>query len=240
MTKASGVKPGLWESPSYGRAGGDRNVCPTGSYVTDIMAFHGQGSYTNAFNMWCYNPDTHEVTRLWKSPTCGKRDRPKVGNVFLDGLNAIVIGLGAIVAIVPGFQAIGATMVAGGVASLAAQGAGIAASQREVLRPGYGRALYDYKYLAAPAGVYKWEINPKENDGIHGLNMHGLQGSMLGWAGGDGGYRVGPGGPRRSVAPLKAKTGTCPLGKVVVGVEASCGDRVDGMKFLCDVPRHGT
>lgn len=236
MTKGTKVKPGKWTSKTYGNMDKPmRGQCPEGAYLTDVMAFYGQGEHTNALQGWCYNPTTKKVNRLFDAPTCGKRDRPKASNVFLDGLNAIMIGIGAVIAVIPGFHGIGAALVAGGAGGLAIQGAGLADAKENLLKGGYGRAVYDYKFLASPAGIYKWKVRPKDDE-IQGLNMYGLQGQELGWAGGNSGKTFGRKGPRSTDPSGTIHTGSCPKGKIVTGIEASCGDRVDGLRFTCDVP----
>lgn len=232
-----GVKKGLYTSPEYGTFDGKamRGMCPEGSYVTDVMAFYGQGEHTNAIQGWCYNPKTTKVTRLFDAPTCGKRDRPKASNILLDSLNAVMIGVGAVLAVVPGFQAIGATMVAGGAASLAVQGVGLADAKNNLLKGGYGRGTYNYKFLASPSGIYKWKVRPKDGE-IQGLNMYGLTGSEMGWAGGNKTSTFGSSGPRRGDPTGTIRTGTCAPGKIVKGIRARCGDRLDGIQFMCDVP----
>jgi hypothetical protein len=236
-----GTPPGLWESNQYGGKGGKtyRAMCPANSYVSDVIGFYGQGTHTNALQAWCYNPDTHAASRLFDGQTCGKRDYPSAGAAFeFVGymLAAITVAIGTfgagLAAIVPVFMWMGPTLVPKSI--------GWADARKNLLKPQFGRKLYKYLYMSAGAGIYKWSVNPKNNE-IHGLNLYGLTGEESGWIGGrSSGSRVGPGGPRKSLQPVlkDAVTGQCPLGKVVVGIEANCGDRIDGLKFLCDVPRH--
>jgi len=236
-----GTPPGLWESNQYGGKGGKtyRAMCPANSYVSDVIGFYGQGTHTNALQAWCYNPDTHAASRLFDGQTCGKRDYPSAGAAFeFIGymFAAITVAIGTfgagLAAIVPVFMSMGPT--------LTSKTIGWADARKNLLKPQFGRKLYKYLYMSAGAGIYKWSVNPKNNE-IHGLNLYGLTGEESGWIGGrSSGSRVGPGGPRTSLQPVLkgAITGQCPLGKVVVGIEANCGDRVDGLKFLCDVPRH--
>jgi hypothetical protein len=228
---------GSYTSPVYGNLGNNpmKGQCPKGSYLTDVMAFHGQGEHTNAIQGWCYDPKTQKVQRLFDAPTCGKRDRPKASNVFLDGLNAMMVAIGGVLAVIPGFQAFGATLIAGGAASLAVQGAGLADAKNNLLKGGYGRAVYDYNFLASPAGIYKWEVRPKDNE-IQGLNMIGLQGDELGWTGGNRSRTWGSKGPRRGDPTGTIHKGRCAPGKIVTAITANCGDRLDGIQFTCDVP----
>lgn len=229
-----GVEPGLWESEKYGGGGGkgSRAICPANSYITDVIGFFGQGTHTNAINAWCYNPDTHEVKRLFASPTCGNRDRPSAGAAFEFIGYMVGVALTAVFTMGLSLSLFGPTLIGKTI--------GWADARKNILKPQFGRKLWKYRYLSAPAGIYKWDVNPKDGE-IHGINLHGLNGQMSGWIGGrEGGWRVGPGGPRQYLDPvIKGKTGgRCPLGKVVVGMDARCGDRVDSIKFYCDVPRH--
>lgn len=73
------AKPGSWESSAYGTMKGHTPIggeCPPGSYITDVVAFHGQDEHTNAIQGWCWDPKQKNATRVFSSPTCGNRDRP--------------------------------------------------------------------------------------------------------------------------------------------------------------------
>ena len=221
------VQPGIHESEAYGdMSKPTRAVCPSGSYLTDVMAFHGQGEHTNAIQAWCFDPKTEKATRLFSSATCGKRDRPKAGNVFSDLFTTI----GNILTLLnPIYLAVT------GVAPLTTQGIGLADAKSNLLRGGYGREVYPYKFIASPAGIYKWAVRPKDNE-IQGLNLWGLRGEQMGWAGGNLSKTNGPSGPRSGHPSGNITVGACPKGKIVKGIIASCGDRVDGLKFICDAP----
>lgn len=222
------VKPGVYESQAYGdMSKPTRAVCPEGSYLTDVMAFHGQGEHTNAIQGWCFDPKTEKATRLFSSATCGKRDRPKAKNIFMDASNIFMLMLSG------GLAAPAAVL--GFASSAIPQSIGLADAKTNLLRGGYGRAVYDYKLIASPAGIYKWAVRPKDNE-IQGLNLWGLRGEEMGWAGGNASKTIGPSGPRKGNPTGNITVGTCPKGKIVKGIVASCGDRVDGLKFICDVP----
>jgi len=226
---------GLWESPSYGGGGGKstRAMCPPNSYLTSVIGFHGEGMHTNALQGYCYDPDTHDVKRLFPGVTCGNRDKPSVGAAFeFIGYMLATITLSLFTVWGVAFLWMGPIMIGKTI--------GWSDARKNVLKPQFGRKLWKYKFMSAPAGVYAWDILSKDSE-VNGVNFYGLNGETSGWIGGrEGGYRVGPDGPRRQIDPVikGATSGRCPLGKVVVGIDAGCGDRVDRLKFLCDIPRH--
>lgn len=236
------VTPGPWTSSEYGtmKEGTSMSMCPDGSYVTDAIVFHGQADHTNAIQAWCWNPASKKTSRIFSTPTCGKRDRPDAGAIGMEASNIFIILASAVASVFfPPAGALGAAAVAASVAGTAAsvgmQAAGWADAKNKLLRPGYGRKLWDYKYIAAPAGINSWMVRPKDGE-IKGLNLFGLGGEELGWAGGGSTSSFGSYGPRKTDPTGKITKGTCPKGKIVKGIKASCGDRVDGLAFLCDVP----
>lgn len=221
---------GLWESSSYGGGGGKstRAMCPRNSYLTSVIGFYGQGTHTNALQGYCYDPDTHDVKPLFPGKTCGNRDYPSVGAAFE------FIGYMAVIIVFTGVGLFWMTPI------LVGKTIGWSDARKNVLKPQFGRKLFKNHFMSAPSGIYAWDISSKSNE-VHGVNFYGLNGETSGWIGGrQSGYRVGPGGPRQQINPVVkgATAGRCPLGKVIVGIDAGCGDRVDRLKFLCDIPRH--
>jgi len=235
---------GPWTSPSYGsmRDNPYGRSCAEGEYITDVIGFHGQGEHTNALQAWCYNPKTKKTTRIFKNPTCGKRDKH-------DHLNSFMIALTPILAI----AATAITIISGGSAAVvwvgvAATAAGTAASvgtqiasgidaHKDVLNAGAGRKMWDVVWSGSPYGFNKWSTRAKDGE-IQGLKLDGTDGEVsTDWIGG-GTVRVnGPAGPRLVRAPSgKVVTQSCPTGYVVTGIEATCGDRVDGIRFVCNRP----
>jgi len=238
------TKPGPWESDGYGTMDGHTPIggeCPSGSYITDVVAFHGQGEHTNAIQGWCWNPAEKNATRVFSSPTCGKRDRPDPGAIGQKIGMGLSTALAAVATVFTGGLAtpllVGAVaLTVAGTATTIATEAKIASDMKnKVLAPQSGRALWEYKYQSAPAGYYRWAVRPKDGE-IQGLNMYGLGGEQLGWAGGNTRRIFGPKGPRTGEPTGTITKAQCPKGKIVTGIRASCGDRVDGIQFICNTP----
>lgn len=216
-------------------------TCPKGSYITDVVAFHGQGEHTNAIQAWCWDPVKKQEQRVFSKPTCGKRDRPDAGAAGRYAGMGISIALSAVASIF--FPPAGALAAAGvaaltvgaTVATVTTEAVVAADLQNKVLSPGAGRALWEYNYVNSPGGFYKWGVRPKDGE-IQGLNMYGLSGQELKWTGGNSRRIFGPTGPRRGEPTGQLTKATCPKGKIVTGIKASCGDRVDGISFICDAP----
>ena len=235
------IQSGEWSSPVYGTMKNSKgSTCPSGSYITDMMIFHGQGDHTNAIQAWCYDPKSKNTSRIFDTPTCGKRDRTDAGAVGMIAANAIMAIAAAVVTVF--FPPAGAAAWAGVAASVAGTTAGTALqiasavdAKKDILKPQSGRKLWDYTYVGAPAGFYKWSVRPKDGE-IKGLKVDAIDGQTTGWAGGNAGRVTGRFGPRRGVPSGKITTATCPKGKIVTGLKASCSDRVDGIQFICDVP----
>jgi len=101
----------------------------------------------------------------------------------------------------------------------------------QLLSSGFGRKLWTQYTLATPSGITGWEVIPGEGSGcpksgLCGLNLISAEGQHSGWAGGQS-DRVNKG---------NKQVGTCPPGKIVKEIRTTCGDRVDGIQFMCDVP----
>jgi len=206
------VTPGKWSSRMYGKVHSNSGtyMCPKGSYISDMIMFHGQKDHTNAWNGYCFNPESESITRVFtKGTTCGKRDRPDVGKGFGDALSSVATGLTKLV-----------TFDFGGVATEAKARAD---AQKDILQGGFGRALWKPIHFSSPLGINAWHVVPKDDE-IKGLQLYGIDGTPSGWAGGT------------SQSRSTASRGQCPKGKVLVGVTSGCGDRVDNIKFHCDVP----
>lgn len=237
---------GPWKSKVYGNQhrpiGGD---CPAGSFVTDVIGFSGQGDHTNALQFWCYDPSTQKTSRIFKKPTCGKRDKPDPEAIALLAFTPIVAIAATALTIFPGTQPLGALAWTGLAVSVAGTAAwagmeiasGIDAA-KDILKPGKGRSLWPkIAWTGAPAGYYKWNVRPKDNE-IKGLNLYAIDGQRTGWIGGMGSEndRFGAYGPRKKPPTDNVITQRCPPGTIITGVTASCGDRVDGIQFTCDRP----
>lgn len=249
--KTPKVVPGPWTSSDYGtmKDGTTMSMCPEGSYVSNAMVFYGQKDHTNAIQAWCWNPSTKQTARIFDSPTCGKRDRPDAGAIlkfaFLD-IFLQVAAVTASIALTVFFPPAGAAMwaltgamIAGTVGTTvvttAMTAAAYADAKEKLLKPGVGRKLWDYEFFDAPAGINSWMVRPKDGE-IKGLKFFGLGGEEMKWAGGGSNVSSGSYGPRKTDPSGTITKGTCPKGKIVRGIKASCGDRVDGLAFLCDVP----
>jgi hypothetical protein len=241
------VKPGPWESDSYGTMDGHTPIggeCPSGSYITDVIAFHGQDEHTNAIQGFCWDPKKKDATRIFSPPTCGKRDHPDAKAALQKLLTPVMVWLtvaATALTVVTGGLAtplLAATIaltVATTVSSITSEAIIAQKMKNEVLAPGYGRKLWDYKYKNDPAGYYRWAVRSKDGV-IQGLNMYGLGGEELTWAGGNARRIFGPKGPRSGEPTGTITKAQCPKGKIVTGIRASCGDRVDGIQFICNTP----
>ena len=235
--------PGEWTSPSYGTMGDNPigGTCPKGSYITDVVAFYGQDEHTNAIQAWCWDPVKKKEQRIFSKPTCGKRDRPDTGKAAEYAGLGLSIAASAVATIffppAGAFAAAGAAALTVGatVATVATEAVIAADLNKKVLAPGGGRALWEYRYVNSPGGFYKWAVRPKDDE-IQGVNIYGLGGQQLQWAGGNSRRIFGPKGPRRGEPTGQITKATCPKGKIVTGLRASCGDRVDGISFTCDAP----
>jgi len=215
--------------------------CPPGSYITDMVVFHGQGEHTNAIQGWCWNPSQKTATRLFSSPTCGKRDRPDAkaigrlfGTAFATAFAAVATffsgGMAAPLLAVTVALTVGATVL-----TIATEAKIASDAKDKVLQPQSGRKLWKFKYQTDPGGYYRWAVRPKDGE-IQGLNMYGLSGVELGWAGGNLRRIFGPKGPRSGEPTGEITKAQCPNGKIVTGIRANCGDRVDGIQFICNKP----
>jgi hypothetical protein len=235
---------GPWTSRQYGsiRENPIGRTCPKGQYITDVIGFHGQGEYTNALQAWCYDPKSKRTTRIFSKPTCGKRDKPDAKRGFLIALTPIIaVAAAALTVFFPPAGAAAWTGVAASVAGTAASvGMEIASgidADKDVLKAGSGRALWDVVWTGSPYGYNRWSV--REKDGvIQGLKFDGADGqTSTGWIGGNVTNVMGPSGPRLARNPTgNIVTQSCPKGYVLTGINATCGDRVDGLVMTCNRP----
>jgi hypothetical protein len=234
---------GPWTSRAYGsmRDKPYGRVCPKGQYVSDVIGFYGQGEHTNALQFWCFDPKTKKTTRVFKNPTCGKRDKPDSLSAFMVALTPIIAVVSAVLVPFSG----GATAIA---IAAAATAAGTAASvgmeiasgidaHKDVLAPGSGRKLWDVVWTGSPYGYNAWSVREKDGE-IQGLKLESSdEAASTGWIGGGLAKISGPAGPRMARMPTgKFVSQKCPSGYVITGVHATCGDRVDGIQFTCNKP----
>jgi len=249
-TSGKAAMTGPWTSREYGNMQGHTPIgdsCKPGEYVTDIIGFHGQGEHTNALQFWCYNPKTRKTRRVFKKPTCGKRDRPDHLGQFLIALTPVIAVATAIAAvffppawaITPGVVTIATTAV-GTAAGVALEIASGIDADNDVLKPSSGRKMWDVVWTGSPYGYNAWSL--REKDGvIQGLKLSPVDtGDDTGgsaWIGGNVATVSGPSGPQMMRRPTgNITTQACPSGYVVTGVKAACGDRVDGIQFTCNRP----
>lgn len=233
----------VWTSPAYGTMKGTiiGGTCPSGSYISDIIGFSGQDSSTNALQAWCWNPKTKQLSRVFANkPTCGKRDRPDAGAIAMIAFTPITaLAAAALTVIFPPAGALAWTGVAASVAgTMASVGMEIAAgvdASKDILKPQSGKALWDFKLAGAPAGWNRWYVRPKDGE-IKGLRLDALDGQTTQWMGGGDGKSFSSAGVEQSQPSGKITTQACPRGTLLTGIKASCGDRVDGIQFVCGPP----
>lgn len=234
---------GPWTSRAYGslRDKPIGRTCPPGQYVSDVIGFYGQGEHTNALQFWCFDPKTKKTSRVFKKPTCGKRDKPDSLSAFMVALTPIIAVVSAV--LIPfsgGATAMGiaaAVTIAGTAASVGMDITSGIDANKDVLAPASGRKLWDVVWTGSPYGYNEWSVREKDGE-IQGIKLDSSdEAASTGWIGGGLAKINGPAGPRMARMPTgKYVTQKCPSGYVITGVEATCGDRVDGLRFTCNKP----
>lgn len=241
--KVTEVKPGPWESPWYGTQPENRTEtkshdgrgykfasCPNGKNITGIVLHGGEdhNAQTNAINAFCSKPDFTDVSNAFRSSNpdihgCGKTGYSQAG-AFFKGLGAIF-----------------GDLFSGNLKFSSAFGYDPKTGQEytkfvdNAVNPGFGNQAHIPFPALTSTGFTGWEVIPGGKNagcpksGLCGLNLITAEGAQTGWAGGEG--KNLPSNHKN-----KKQTGQCPPGKIIKEIRTQCGDRVDGIQFICDVP----
>jgi len=215
------VSPGKWESPYYGRKAGNdlKFSCRPGKHISGVVLFGGEdeNAQTNAIGAYCSAPDGSDPSNALSNgkPTCGNRDYPHTGRVFADILN------------------VGQSTLTFG---LMGDGSSLSSMIADTTKAGFGRKLWANYPLATPTGITGWKVHDGKDgtcpkSGLCGLNLFSAEGAETGWAGGQGTKLK-----NATTHDNNIQSGSCPPGKIVKEIRTTCGDRVDGIQFICDVP----
>lgn len=233
-----------WTSKAYGDLkNAETKSCADGAYVAGVAGFDGQADHTNAVQLYCLDPTTKKTTPLLDGVTCGKRDRPDAGEslkAFGKILMNVTLAVAGVVLSIVTFGAATPAVIAGFVGLGAVQlGAGLATDgivqeqiEQQLGGAGYGRKAWNQKTFTSGAGIDRVQIRQCNNGEVCGLRFHG-GGKSSQWIGGSQGTVWGRQGPRQIAPTGKIVDVKCPAGKVVTGVAARCGDRVDAVQFVC-------
>jgi hypothetical protein len=242
--KVTEVKPGPWESPWYGSKpkeidwnkdergrGYFRGTCPDGKNITGIVLHGGEddNAQTNAINAFCSRPDFGEVSSAFPLTPVG--EVKGCGNTGFGHGGEFFKGLGAVFG----------DLFSGNFKFTSAVGVSAKTGQEytqfvdNAINPGFSRKPWTPYVALTSTGFTGWEVIPGGKDagcpksGLCGLNLITAEGIETGWAGGEGTKLP-------SNHKNKKQTGRCPPGKIIKEIRTKCGDRPDGIQFICDVP----
>ncbi len=202
---------GEWVSPYYGKAS-DHNLlkfsCPNGKVLSTVVLFGGENNnaQTNAIGAFCHLPGGSG------EPTNAlSNGNPTCGKRDYPHAGQFFKSL------FEGFENILSTTSFGLI--------------DKMLKPESSRRLWTPNPQTSILGFTGWEVIPDgcPKSGLCGLNMITAEGTETGWSGGEGSSLP-------SDHKSKKQTGRCPPGKIVKEIRTKCGDRVDGIQFVCDVP----
>jgi len=230
------IEPGPWESPVYGYDKGWKIAkCPEGTSqnITGIVLHGGEdeNAQTNALHAFCSRPDFGEVTNAFPKNEVGAPGGCGKTSFF----NFIEI-----------FKSIGGIFGDFFTGDFKFTSLGIDPKDGQLyqeyidntIEPGFAEKSWSPYLLMSPTGITGWEVIPGGKDagcpksGICGLNLISAEGKETGWAGGEGNKLTDPVNHKK-----QKQVGTCPPGKIISEIRTTCGDRVDGIQFVCDVPR---
>jgi len=237
--KQADVKPGRWESPWYGNAKDENNKrryrvakCPDKQNITGIVLHGGEddNAQTNAINAFCSREDFGDVSSAFKgtyslglTQGCGKTGFTHAGEMFKM--------IGAVLGDFFSFD----LKFTGAFGQGAKKGQEYTKYVDNTVNPGAGNKSWTPYMALSPTGFVGWEVIPGGKDagcpksGLCGLKMYTAEGASTGWAGGEGSRLKKDHKDKRQI-------GRCPAGKIVKEIRTDCGDRVDGIQFICDVP----